>query len=553
MSRSFIIFVIVLVACSSEGPSVPQSDGATTSDATFDVAVVDSRPPGCSSSSECDDGVSCTEDHCESRVCLHRPDAARCGAGQACDDRRGCVAGRACARDEDCADMDPCTVRERCDPSARVCVSNRLDGDSDGEPPRSCGGNDCDDANFMRRPGRPELCDNVDNDCNSMVDDNATGCTAMGSACRAGRCECVDAQRRLCEVEGINACVDTTSDPRACGACGTGACGTGTCVKGECRCTDPSSRCGGTGVVTDPICADLQTARENCGRCGVRCPAGTDCVRGSCTCPMGSTYCTTTTPPGCFVPAEHQSDDMNCGACGVRCQNGLSCQAGRCVCAAAGDTQCGDRCVSLRVSSDHCGACGRACPRGVTCREGMCGCFDVRVNTICPSGCADLQRDPMNCGRCGRVCPPVQGMSERRTCSDGQCVCLDRSASGLVPMYHCPSAMGSDVCVDVLIDTSNCGRCGNVCRAGESCISGSCVCPDARCGDRCGVNLMTDNSNCGACGTICAAGTTCQSGRCAAVCPMFCAGTADCAPCLPPAGFRSCCVRGLCLPLAMCP
>jgi len=538
--------MIILVACSSEGPSVPQPDGATTSDATIDVPAGDSRLPGCSMNSECDDGVSCTEDRCIERVCRHLPNAARCGAAQTCDDRRGCVAGRACGTSADCADMDPCTVRERCDPSARVCVSERLDGDSDGEPPRSCGGNDCDDDNPRRRPGLPETCDSADNDCNGMVDDSVSDCTMPGSVCSSiGRCEC------------------------------------------------PVDRCATTEGTF--ICVDRQTDRNNCGFCGQRCPAGVDCVMGRCPCPAERPFCATSRPTDCFDPAMHQSDSLNCGACGTRCPEGAACQAGRCVCTTPGHALCGDRCENTLTSNSncggcgvrcafestcqmgrcvctfpgrticgdscvntqehpgHCGGCGRACSSTMNCVGGRCGCFDVRVNTFCAGGCTDAQRDPMNCGSCGRVCSAPEGVSGRRVCSEGQCVCLYRSAAGLAPMYFCPSAMGTDSCVDVLIDTRNCGRCGNACRAGESCIHGSCLCPDTRCGDRCGVNLMTDNNNCGACGNICATGTVCQSGRCAAACPMFCSDVADCAPCTPFPGYRSCCVSGWCVSRAMCP
>lgn len=540
MVRIVIALMIVLVACSSEFSSVPLQDGTTTSDATIDAVAGDSPLPGCSSDGECDDGVSCTEDRCVARVCRHVPDATRCGAGQTCDDRRGCVAGRACGTSADCADMDPCTVRERCDPAARVCLFDRLDGDNDGEPPRSCGGNDCDDNNARRRPGLPEVCDSTDNDCNGMVDDAVTDCTMPGTVCRDGRCVC------------------------------------------------PADRCGTTEGTF--ICVDRQTDRNNCGFCGVRCPAGLDCVMGTCPCPAERPFCATSRPTDCFDPAMHQTDSLNCGACGARCPEGAACQAGRCVCTTPGHALCGDRCentlssnsncggcgvqcgfgaacqmgrcvctfpgrtlcgdscVDTQASPQHCGACGRACPPNVNCLGGRCGCFRD-TETLCPSGCSRLSSDHMNCGACGRVCPPRQGESGWGICDLGSCVC----SPGL---HWCRRPSGEEACVVLRNDASNCGRCGNACRSGEQCIDGSCRCLGASCGGVCGVDLITDNNNCGTCGNICGAGTTCQSGRCAAVCPITCSVHTDCAPCRVPGESNAvCCVLGLCahLPRLMCP
>lgn len=57
-------------------------------------------------------------------------------------------------------DVDPdVTEDEPIDPAC--------DQDNDGALSFACGGNDCDDNNFRRAPGRDEVCDAIDNNCNA--------------------------------------------------------------------------------------------------------------------------------------------------------------------------------------------------------------------------------------------------------------------------------------------------------------------------------------------------------------------------------------------------
>jgi hypothetical protein len=52
-------------------------------------------PKGCSSDSQCDDGLACTVDHCDvdTGVCAHVPDDSLCPAGFACFPIKGCYPG----------------------------------------------------------------------------------------------------------------------------------------------------------------------------------------------------------------------------------------------------------------------------------------------------------------------------------------------------------------------------------------------------------------------------------------------------------------------------
>jgi hypothetical protein len=74
-------------------------------------------------------------------------------------------------------------------------------------------------------------------------------------------------------------CVDTTSDPKNCGMCGTTCavvCQAGTC-KDACQSPTPDN-CSGA-------CVDLQTSNAHCGTCATDCTAaGKVCSNGACSC-----------------------------------------------------------------------------------------------------------------------------------------------------------------------------------------------------------------------------------------------------------------------------
>ena len=86
-------------------------------------------------------------------------------------------------------------------------------------------------------------------------------------------------------------------------------------------------------------------------------------------------------------------------------------------------------------------------------------------------------------------------------------------------------------CPNLQRDAANCGRMGNACTAGQSCVNGACTCaPRMACGAAC-VDLQNDPANCGSCGNACptpGAGNgaiACRGGRCALSCPL---GRGDC-------------------------
>lgn len=92
------------------------------------------------------------------------------------------------------------------------------------------------------------------------------------------------------------------------------------------------------------------------------------------------------------------------------------------------------------------------------------------------------------------------------------------------------------ICVDGQTDPANCGACGRVCAAGQSCCGGACV------------NTSSNPAHCGSCGTRCTLPQTCGGGGKPGVCgctpttceaeekncgdiPDACNGTLDCGEC----------------------
>ncbi len=85
---------------------------------------------------------------------------------------------------------------------------------------------DCDDGNASRFPGNAEVCDLVDNDCDTTVDEGAgAACVADNAtgSCTSGVCSiasCTGAYRD-CDGAFATGCeVNTANNPTHCGACG---------------------------------------------------------------------------------------------------------------------------------------------------------------------------------------------------------------------------------------------------------------------------------------------------------------------------------------------
>ena len=134
---------------------------------------------------ECDDGNSTADDGCEPDCTFSCRENADCDDGDVCNGFETCVerstggtvAARKCEVTAVGPSPGPC---ERCDPGSGPFVP---DADGDGfageDAPDSCPERDCDDANPAVFPGAADECDGLDNDCDGLIDEEATT-TACG-------------------------------------------------------------------------------------------------------------------------------------------------------------------------------------------------------------------------------------------------------------------------------------------------------------------------------------------------------------------------------------
>ncbi len=141
---------MLAAACSS--PSLQDSAaGFDASDTPApDVAdiAIDSGPP-CRNDSDCADALFCNG-------------AERCMPGAPGADARGCLPANP---------AHACAANQTCNESMRQCATQCADLDGDGHGATACGGDDCDDADPLRFPGRAEVCDPIDHDedCDALT------------------------------------------------------------------------------------------------------------------------------------------------------------------------------------------------------------------------------------------------------------------------------------------------------------------------------------------------------------------------------------------------
>ncbi len=227
-------------ACTSE--STPPSDSAAAgAGGTTTNAVGGSGSASCSTN--CDDEFQCTIDTCVAGVCKHSigPNSAAtaCQSDQYCTVEKGCVSAPACASNADCTEAwkgDACKANARCDAASSVCIFDVLDKDGDTHVPYVCGGDDCNDGVSSIYPGADESCNGVDDNCDGTTDEQVANAPL------------------LCDTNKA-------------------------CIGGVCTCK-PEYFCG-------TKCVELSTDPKNCGACGVTCVAGQECNTGACTCPEG--------------------------------------------------------------------------------------------------------------------------------------------------------------------------------------------------------------------------------------------------------------------------
>lgn len=485
-------------------------DGGGAADAANDGGGpdTDAGHTGCRSDADCEDESDCTEDRCQtaSGTCRHDVVPALCDVGESCHPVRGCEMGRACAEDADCADDDACTTEERCDPAARVCVVEPLDGDEDGDPPRVCGGRDCDDSDPEVRDGAEEICDGRDQDCDGDLDEGLD--EAVCAFCRDGGGSCA-ASSEVC-YSGIAAtiehigCTNPAEVRAAIGACAAGDCACRDEAYVTCACPDDGTLCDG-GRFSVPACLDLSSSTFACGSCDRPCGPSEACHDATCV-PCGGSL-----EPCCDGDACEPGAvcaDATCVACGETDQ---PCCAGD-TCADGGE--CVDaRCVACGGADEPC--CGGLLCRGeLACASGRCGCSAPR--RACGESCVDTTSDEAHCGGCGRACA-ADGRPPDEVCEDGSCRpcgemsqrCCDPSASPIGVACFDSRLCTGGIC-------AGCGAIGQPCCARRTCGLGA----------TCGAGDTCVDAGCGHIGDACCAGRRCAEGICSGSVPS----TGTCRP-----------------------
>ena len=354
------------------------------------------------------------------------------------------------------------------------------------------------------------------------------------------------------------------------------------CIKGAngeyCGCEDAGkATCRGGGVCS----TDLFSDPYHCGSCGETCQVrgqaklGKDmkCEKGRCVC-YHEGEVVEDLNVGVVVGSGDTREVLHCGSCGYHCSEKgetIFCQGGKCgdsSCENSGEMRCGEVCVDLDRDRKHCGRCDVDCGKNGSCVDGECQCADgevpckggsgggctVQDDTVCGVMCADCTKRGMVCvlGECrckkGEVaCGPskvsgtdescvvesdeqcgsdcVDCMVDGKVCYTGRCVGAEDTFCGGEGEFVCGEGEVCD-CEEVAPGyvcfggICACGRAEELCKEGERCEDGDCVCdgPEWKeCGSGCKKVKGEDANNCGDCGTVCKlahAQSRCESGNC---------------------------------------
>ncbi|HEX5661144.1 MAG TPA: MopE-related protein [Polyangiales bacterium] len=200
--------------------------------------------------------------NCETDTKIECDDGNLCNGKETCDpkssnaDPQGCVPS---------SSPVTCSKDMTCDSASGECSTclAKPDGDGDSVDSIACGGLDCNDSDKDVAPGKPEKCNNRDDDCDGTRDGPAADADCKPSAPKDGSATCVSGVCvGACTQPGYQivngACVKPPQGCPAANPCGMGTCAAGspnytcTCAVGY-RAGVGMTRCVPIGIATRRI------------------------------------------------------------------------------------------------------------------------------------------------------------------------------------------------------------------------------------------------------------------------------------------------------------
>jgi uncharacterized protein (TIGR03382 family) len=404
-------------------------------------------------------------------------------------------------------------------------------------------------SDIIAKSVRSETCNNLDDDCDTRIDEDFP---TKGAAC-------TNNEKGVCLVNGVNQCR----------ADGTGVqCDAGTADSPDCATQPDNTPCTVTNAanatvngkcsnfVCDPFLVQ-GTAIEICNGLDDDCDGKIDEGLTGCTCSPQAELCNAA-DDNCDG---HPDQTCTCSVGGATCKTGADCGAGSCVCVplvrncgtgtCLGTQTCGDTNGdgTFDTANGTWGACNA--PQACTGTGPDCGICDGKDNDcdgVCDGftlGCSDIQSpggpstdnpgDPANNPIPQNVCHPGQkscpqscaGTNSFSACSGEEKGC-NPSQDGSV---HCDLCDGLDNDCDNKIDedfvpspcSSNCGVGMTVCMNGHISCDAMPATTDNTCDhidDDCDGNFDEDwvcDSSAGCTGPnccVCGSGTTCEKTEC---------------------------------------
>jgi hypothetical protein len=411
-------------------------------------------------------------------------------------------------------------------PQAEKC--NGFDDDCDGSVPGNeldpdndkymacsgCGGltlagmlvgcNDCQPAIATAHPGATELCNNIDDNCDSNNNETPNECGATAKTC--------------CYANG-GVCQDLNNDTNYCGSCGNSCAGkifVNMCAGGACICKNQGAACGarnwcdpgnnaGTCTLcnTKAHCGDACTACTGtnvckpdgsaCTGCNIDsdCDVSAGCSTGTCFCNGGT--CTQKKPlgGGCTVTGDPEIADNECLGTAY-CTDGVCCDKAPSMCGGC------NYCNRTGPGASP-GTCSIVQPSDTSskdphsfCTPSMAGCKQDLCNGSSGGAAGCNVPDTTNCSAVTCVDNAAESHTQAQQCTAGSC--------GASPVPITP-------CNDYKCNTATGNSCLGSCASDTQCQSGKPFCFDAnggdgKCylkhprGDTCGVNSDCDSGAC---------------------------------------------------------